>query len=173
MKTKQTGPLIGIMTARRANGVIAGNGPLFIELQKKLISLGGISFVFIPDEIEDDTIIGYRYYPAHNHWKKERFPYPDLVYNRIPFRKFDRDDICQKFFSTLREKNIPYFNPCFIDKYELYTLLNKHHLLQHFLPQTILIQDKKELFSFIQKFKSIYVKPTQSSQGKGILRLRL
>lgn len=173
MKTKYTGPLIGIMTGRKANGRIAGNGPLFIELQKKLISLGGISFVFIPDEVEDDTIIGYRYSPTHHHWTKEKFPYPDLVYNRIPFRKFERNELCQHFFSILREKNIPYFNPCFIDKYELYTLLNNHPILQHYLPQTILIEDKKELVSFIQKFQSIYLKPTQSSQGKGILRLRL
>ncbi len=173
MKNSQTDRLIGIMTARKANGVIAGNGPFFIELQKKLISLGGISFVFIPDEIEIDFILGYIFSPETNCWKKERFRYPDLVYNRIPFRKIEKDEHTQGFFSTLKEKKIPYFNPCFIDKYELYQLMKKHALLQQYLPQTILIQDKKDLFSFLQRFSSIYLKPSQSSKGKGIVRLRL
>jgi glutathione synthase/RimK-type ligase-like ATP-grasp enzyme len=173
MKNSQTDRLIGIMTARKANGVIAGNGSFFIELQKKLISLGGISFVFIPEEIENDFILGYIFSPETNRWKKERFRYPDLVYNRIPFRKIEKDENSQRFFSTLKGKKIPYFNPCFIDKYELYQLMKKNALLHQYLPQTILVQDKMGLFSFIQRFSSIYLKPSQSSKGKGIFRLQL
>ncbi|WP_066068298.1 YheC/YheD family endospore coat-associated protein [Neobacillus soli] len=167
------GPLIGIMTARNANGSIAGNGPLFIALQKKLISLDGISFVFTAEEVNEDYIDGYSYLPDKKNWIKAKFPYPDLVYNRIPFRKSEQDVHCQKFFSLLKEKQIPFFNPCFIDKYEFYDLLKNHELLHSFLPQTILVKQKKDLFSFLEKHKSIYVKQTQSSRGKGVYRLKL
>jgi glutathione synthase/RimK-type ligase-like ATP-grasp enzyme len=173
MITNQAGPLIGIMAARKANGLIAGNGPLFISLQKKLISLDGISFVFTPEEADNDVITGYTFSIDNNHWVKGTFRYPDLVYNRIPFRKSEQNEQCQHFFSILKEKNIPFFNPCFIDKYVLYELLKNHSFLQTFLPQTILIQQKKDLFIFLKKYKSIYLKPAQSSKGKGIFRLKL
>jgi glutathione synthase/RimK-type ligase-like ATP-grasp enzyme len=173
MNTNHTGPLIGIMSVRKTNGSIAGNGPLFIALQKKLISLDGISFVFTPEEADTDFITGYTFSPESNQWIKGRFRYPDLVYNRIPYRKAEQNEQCQRFFSILNEKNIPYFNPCFIDKYELYELFKTDPLLQTFLPKTILIQQKKDLFIFQEKHKGIYLKPSQSSKGKGIFRFRL
>ncbi|WHY87653.1 YheC/YheD family protein [Neobacillus novalis] len=173
MKNNSTGPLIGILTAQKANGAIAGNGPLFIELQKKLISLNGVSFVFTPEGTTKNFIIGYTFSLDKNRWIKEKFPYPDLVYNRIPFRKSEQNEPFQALISRLKEKHIPFFNPCFIDKYELYELLKNHTVLQHFLPQTILVQRKKDLFTFLKKHTTIYLKPRQSAKGKGIFRLRL
>ena len=104
---KSNTPLIGILTSSKSDGSIAGNGPLFIALQKKLISLNGISFVFIPEGMEADCINGYSYSPEENCWKKKSFPFPDLVYNRIPFRTKEQEDVSQLLFSRLKEKNIP------------------------------------------------------------------
>ncbi|ULT58054.1 YheC/YheD family protein [Neobacillus drentensis] len=172
MKTDGT-PLIGILTARKSKGTIAGNGPLFIEIQKKLISLNGVSFVFTPEDVEDDFIYGYYYSPEENRWKKKSFPFPDLVYNRIPFRTSEQEEKSKWLFSRLKEKNIPFFNPCFIDKYELYQLLKGDHILQNYLPKTILVQRHNELLNYLMEFGGIYLKPTQSSKGKGIVRLRM
>jgi len=172
MNTHRT-PIIGILTARKSDGTIAGNGPLFIEIQKRLISLNGISFVFIAEEAEADYINGYSYSPEESGWKKGTFPFPDLVYNRIPFRASEKEDKNQWLFSCLKEKKIPFFNPCFIDKYELYQLLNQEHNLRDYLPETILVQEQNNLLDFLRKFGGIYLKPTQSSKGKGILRLRM
>jgi glutathione synthase/RimK-type ligase-like ATP-grasp enzyme len=173
MNKLPAGPLIGILSAKKLNGSIGGNGPLFLALQKKLISLGGISFVFTPEDADTDGITGYTFSPEKNQWSKGKFRYPDLVYNRIPYRKAEQDEQCQRFFTLLKEKDIPYFNPCFIDKYELYELLKTDLLLHTFLPQTILIKKKKDLLNFQKRHKSIYLKPSQSSKGKGIFRLRL
>ena len=172
MKTDGT-PLIGILTARKLEGTIAGNGPLFIDIQKKLISLNGFSFVFIPEDVEDNNISGYFYSPEENRWKKKSFPFPDLVYNRIPFRTAEQEEKSQWLFSRLKEKKIPFFNPCFIDKYELYQLLKSDHILQNYLPKTILVQEHNELLDFLMEFGGIYLKPTQSSRGKGIVRIRM
>ena len=173
LKNGHIGPLIGILTARKTNGTLAGNGTLFIGIQKKLISLDGISFIFTLDGVKDEFIEGYIFLPAKNHWAKLRFPYPDLVYNRIPFRKAEQNIEYQNFFLTLKEKNIPFFNPCFIDKYELYCLLENHSAMKTYLPKTILANDKLTLSTFLKKHKSIYLKPAQSSRGKGIYRLKL
>lgn len=165
-------PLVGILTAGKADGTVAVNGRLFRNLQQKLISLGGISFVFTLDGVYEHTMKGFIYLPDENRWRKGEFPYPDIVYNRIPFRKSEQTKECRDFFSRLTKKGIPFFNPCFIDKYELYCLLKDHPVLGDFLPKTILVTQKKELALFIDTYPAIYLKPVHSSKGKGIFRLR-
>lgn len=165
-------PLIGIMTAKKADGTIAGNGWLFSELQKKLISLDGISFVFTIEGVGEDCIQGFTYLPDKNRWTKGQFPFPDVVYNRIPFRKSEQCDECRLFFSTLKDNEIPFFNPCFIDKYELYDLFKNDHFLKKYMPETIRVLQMKDLFLFFKTHTSIYLKPSKSAKGKGIFRLK-
>jgi hypothetical protein len=170
---KETAPVIGILTARKKDGSIAGNVPLFIELQKKLISLNGISFIFTIDGVHDHSIEGFTYIPEKVLWERITAPYPDLVYNRIPFRKAEEEIKSTAFFSCLRGKNIPFFNPGFIDKYELYQLFKNHPILHSYMPATITAIDKQNLSSFLTKFQSIYLKPAQSARGNGIFKLVL
>ncbi|MDF2858097.1 MAG: hypothetical protein K0Q87_3948 [Neobacillus sp.] len=172
-QNEQKGPLIGILTARNRHGEIAGNGALFIEIQKKLLTQNAVSFIFTQDGVNEDTINGYMFLPEKNAWKRITVPFPNLVYNRIPFRKSEQDANSQLFFSQLKEKNIPFFNPCFIDKYELYCLLKDHPILKKHIPITILANHKKRLSAFLITHGSIYLKPSQSARGKGIFRLSL
>lgn len=173
LNNNHIGPLIGILTARKLNGSMAGNGTLFMELQKRLISLNGISFIFTLEGVSDQFIEGYTFLPGKNKWIKVKFPYPELVYNRIPFRKSEEDVKCQKFLSILKEKSIPYFNPSFIDKYDLYCLMENHSVLNAHLPKTILANHRKGLYQFLKKHITIYLKPAQSAKGKGIFRMKL
>ncbi|MCQ6280684.1 YheC/YheD family protein [Bacillus sp. EB600] len=159
------------MTARKADGTITGNSALFIKIQKSILLHGGLSYIFTPEDVMDDYINGYILLPNHNHWKKIKAPFPDLVYNRIPFRKVEQEDRCQAFFSILKLKNIPFFNPCFIDKFDLYCLLQNHATLLNYLPKTELAANRQTLFSFLEKHKCVYLKPSHSAQGKGIFRL--
>ncbi|MFP7295691.1 YheC/YheD family protein [Neobacillus niacini] len=170
---KRMRPLIGILTAKKKDGTIAGNGSLFIELQKKLISLNGISFIFTLDGVQKDSIDGFTYIPEKNEWERISAPYPDLVYNRIPFRSAEEEIKNSDFINELKEKNIPFFNPGFIDKYELYLLLKDHPILHSYLPPTIPAFEKQTLWSFLTQFQSIYLKPAQSARGSGIFKLEL
>lgn len=171
--SKSMVPVIGILTARKKNGSIAGNAPLFIELQKKLISLNGLSFIFTLDGVHENSIDGYTFIPEKNEWERINSPFPDLVYNRIPFRKSEEEFKSSKFFSCLKERNIPFFNPGFIDKSELYHSLKNHPFLQTFLPATIPVNQKERLSSFLTDFQSLYLKPAQSARGYGIYKLEL
>ncbi|WP_042356562.1 YheC/YheD family protein [Bacillus rubiinfantis] len=166
-------PLIGIMTAQKAKGMVAGNGRLFKDIQEKLISLGGISFVFTLEGVSDEYIDGYYYLLEKNNWLPRRFRYPDLVYNRIPFRKKEQDEQTQQFFKELNNKHIPFFNPCFINKYELYECLRDHPLLAQYLPDTLLIKASNDLLGLLKKYSLVYVKPAGAARGKGIFRLQL
>lgn len=166
-------PVIGILTARNKDGSIAGNGTLFIELQKKLISLNGISFIFTLEGVHQDSIDGYVFIPERDVWEKITAPFPHLVYNRIPFRRSEEELKTSMFFASLKEKNIPFFNPGFIDKSELYHLFKNHPFLHTFLPATIPATDKQKLSAFLSHYHSIYLKPSQSARGNGIFKLAL
>ncbi|MEH7012738.1 YheC/YheD family protein [Neobacillus niacini] len=171
--SKRLVPVIGILTARKKDGLIAGNGTLFIELQKKLISLNGVSFIFTPDGVHEDSIDGFIFIPEKNGWERINSPFPDLVYNRIPFRRSEEELQSSTFFSFLKEKNIPFFNPGFIDKSELYHLFKNHPFLHTFLPETIQVNHKQKLSAFLSQYQSIYLKPSQSARGNGIFKLEL
>ncbi|HJV17828.1 MAG TPA: YheC/YheD family protein, partial [Bacillales bacterium] len=173
LKNDHVGPLIGIMTSQKGNGLITGNYSLFKELQKKLISLHGISFIFTQEGIQDDNINGYTYLPESQNWMKIKAPYPDLVFNRIPFRKAEQNEEFHHTLDKFKQKDIPFFNPCFIDKYDIHQLFKHHPILQKFLPKTEIIDNQTVVESFLKKYQSVYVKPAQSAKGKGIFRLRL
>jgi hypothetical protein len=173
LKNGHVGPLIGIMTSRKENGSWAGNYSLFKELQKKLISLHGISFIFTQEGIQDESINGFTYLPESQTWMKIKAPYPDLVYNRIPFRKAEQNEDFHHTLDIFKQKDIPFFNPCFIDKYDIHQLFKHHPILQKFLPKTEIIDNQTDVESFLEKYQSVYVKPAQSAKGKGIIRLRL
>lgn len=172
MNNIQSRPLVGILSAQNKDGSLAGNIPLFKKIQKKLISLHGISFIFTLEGVHHDWIEGFIYSPDHNKWNKASFPYPDVIYNRIPFRTTEQSELCRIFFSSLKDRKIPYFNPGFIDKYKFYQLMGNHPKIKKYLPDTIPIQEKTEFFSFLNKHKNIYLKPAQSSKGSGIYRLK-
>jgi hypothetical protein len=171
VRNNHGGPLIGIMAARKSDGSMAGNGHLFRELQKKLISLKGISFIFTPEGMQDGFIHGYIFLPDRLRWMRIKTPFPDLVYNRIPFRRVEQDDKYYAALATLKEKNIPFFNPCFINKYDLYQLFQHHPILQNFMPKTEIIRKSKDFQCFLENNQSAYLKPAQSAKGKGIYRV--
>lgn len=172
LQNGRAGPLIGIMTATRANGTITGNSSLFIELQKKIVEMQGFSFIFTADGVKGNQVTGYAYLQDKRLWKKMKFPFPDLVYNRIPYRKSEKEEMSRAVFETLKEQRIPFFNPGFLDKYSLHRLFQNHSVLRNYLPETELITEGSTLAAFLQKHSSVYLKPAQSAKGKGIFRLR-
>lgn len=172
-KGQHAGPLIGILTGRKADGRFAGNSPLFVKLQKKLASSGGFSFIFTPEDVGGKCIEGYAFVPGTRSWQKIKVPYPDLVYNRVPFRKIEQEEPFCSLVSALHEKKIPLFNPCFLDKYELYCLFQKNPQLQKLLPATAPVNKMQKLEEFLKKYSRVYLKPSQAAKGKGIFRLSL
>jgi hypothetical protein len=170
-KSLNAGPLIGIMTSERNNGSLAGNGPLFASIQTELTQRGGLSFVFTSESLKDDGADGYLFVPSENKWIPASFPLPHLVYNRIPFRKSENSLKTTEAFHKLKENKVPFFNPGFIDKYELYNAALTDPEISIYFPETILIDDMS-LRSFLEKHKSLYLKPCLSSKGSGIFRLK-
>jgi len=173
MNELPTKTLIGVLTAQKSNGSFAGDRKFFAELQTKLISLNGMSFVFTLEDTGHNSIFGYCFLPQENRWIKKAFPYPKVIYNRIPFRKLEKKEEFQSFYTSIKEKNIPFFNPGFIDKYELFQVLKQQPMLTKYIPETIFVRQKTDFFTFLLTHTSIYLKPANSSKGNGVFRIQL
>ncbi|MGP7818978.1 YheC/YheD family endospore coat-associated protein [Niallia sp. 01092] len=168
---KNAGPIVGILTSYNNKKKLVGNGPLFIRLQTELRALGGIIVVFAPEDVEENGISGFAYVHDENRWIYVKSPLPHIVYNRIPFRKTEKDSSFHRAIAIFSNNSIPYFNPSFINKFDLYQVLKMDKVLKKFLPETILITQKKELGTFLLKHKNIYIKAVQGYKGKNIFNI--
>lgn len=165
------GPLVGILAGRKGKESVVGNGSLFKKLQKSIEEHSGIALIFTLEDIKKNGIRGHIYIPEKEGWLKIYSPFPHIVYNRLPFRALEQSDQYQSAIRLFQEKKVCFFNPSFIDKYQLYTILKREPLLTSFLPETILIDEKSKLMDFLKKHTQIYVKPANSAKGKGIFKL--
>lgn len=165
------GPLVGILTSRSKNSFIAGNKPLFRMLQKEILDNGGISVVITLENIERDKIKGFVYLPFQKKWIKVMIPYPHIFYNRIPSRKIEQSEQFKNSVAKIKEKGIVFFNPSFLNKYEVYELLSHDPHLKKFIPETMVVKERELLRKFLYLHNHIYLKPSNSAKGNGMFRV--
>ncbi|MEW8970873.1 MAG: YheC/YheD family protein [Mesobacillus sp.] len=166
------GPLIGVMTSMGKNMSLSGNGSLFQALQVEILKRNGLIVVFPPETIVKDGLTGVAFLPAEQKWIPVKTPLPHLVYNRVPFRKAEQQPAFKDAGGYLSALGIPFFNPGFINKNELYSLFSRHPQLRKLMPESIQVKSMIKLASFLEKHEGIYLKPASSSKGIGIFRLR-
>lgn len=165
------GPLVGILTGRNKNNYITGNKPLFKMLQTEILDNGGISVVIPLENIQQKKLKGFIYLPFERKWIKVVIPYPHVIYNRIPTRGIESTEQFRKAIFTLQEKEIHYFNPSFLNKYDLYELLQDDPELKKYVPETILINEKDSLRQFLKNHRNLYLKPTSAAKGIGLFKI--
>ncbi|KYC73278.1 glutathione synthetase [Bacillus coagulans] len=170
LKGASAGPLIGILISK-SKKAISGDRDFFIAIQQTLQEKqGGLSFLFSLADISAH-ITGVFWDVKQEKWHRAMFPFPDVVYNRIRKRKEELEEDFRRFTRLLRQKRIPFFNPHFLNKYEVYEKLKQDPAIAGFLPETALISDKSSFHAFLLKHKDVYIKPAARSQGYGIRRI--
>ncbi|WP_377891466.1 YheC/YheD family protein [Alkalihalobacillus sp. R86527] len=163
-------PLVGILAGDNSNYHFSGNTAIFTSIQNEITKQGGLSFVFTPSSIRKAYITGYIFDEITNRWTGYRFPYPNIVYNRIPTRKEENSRLVKNILNYLDKREIPYFNKRFLNKADLYQLLTSHDELKPYLPDTELLTPEI-LEPFLQQHPSAYCKPSTGSKGHGIFKL--
>lgn len=176
----QIGPIIGIFTyhdknSRRTLPFGAQNNTL-----KNLVLTGhknkALVYVFTPDDIKGSNIIWGRAIDekSRGNWQQRPFPMPNVVYDRIPTRKDEaRSDVQHAKAKLISRPEIKYFNPQFLDKWHVYKFLVPNVECREFLPETTLYTDCVTVINYLKKYRLVYLKPTASSIGRGIIRIEL
>jgi hypothetical protein len=167
-------PLVGLFTSPYIPGTQDPFGketPFHKKWMQMTTEKGGVTYFFSRDKInwEEGTIRGLVYYEGY--WQELDFPFPDVVYDRLPNRKAEQLSWVTPLKDVFaRDYGIPWFNPGFFDKWDIYNLLIGVETLKPFLPETTLFSEKN-LKTFLKKHPTVYLKPKDQSRGAGILRI--
>jgi len=165
-------PLIGVLSCpigKRTRPILSNYQELIIQGRKRGITV----FVFEPKGVDwkHRQVLGWTLVKgAERGWILYNFPLPDVVYNRIPNRKAESRPEVQRCFEHLKQENIPFFNPCYLDKWVVYNWLAKDRTLMGHLPKTQLFS-MVGLNEMLEKAGSVYLKPRLGSVGRGIMRI--
>lgn len=171
------GPLVAIMArVRRHRGELAGSqAPVFKRLSEAARSLGVITYVFSPLDVQwGEGIVRGSYWNGCNRWSHEYFPLPDVVYDQIVSRRFERRADVQRSRNKLIHLLYPrYFNAGFFDKWTVFQWLSSDDRTRQHLPPTTLYRTPDQGAQFLREYGDIYLKPAEGSLGQGLIRMHL
>lgn len=166
------GPLVGIFTAGFTPFPLRPLGDrtnFFSKLLSVKTNVGAIPFVFGEQHINWDkgTINGY-FYHDHN-WLTIEVPFPHVIYDRLPNRKSERNPKLVKVKEILqRDYLIPWYNPGFFSKLDIYERLQQDHSVTIYLPETHPFTSFSMIENMLSKYGHIYLKPINGSLGLGV-----
>lgn len=170
----QQKPTMAILTYADENRVFRGNQENFIDLIRTGAEKGVLVYVMTTAEFKlvGKKALGYSYNFQTKKWKKQLLPLPNVIYNRIPYRKFELlPEVQQVLQVCMRHGKIHFFNPTFFNKWTLFEWLNKSKNTQALIPATQKLTTSEDLESLLQKHENLYLKPIRGKAGKGIMKV--
>lgn len=191
-KVLSLGPLIGLFTVRNIlpDATFGSQEPSLLALANSSENLGGLVFVFCPEDINWDRSLVTGYVPDIEHspghsssqpatsgWLPIVVPLPDVVYDRLPSRTIEaRPEVLEAKTRLTEQPNSLYFNPMFLDKWETHLILSKTgdpSEVAKYLPPTKLVEKPEDIHEFIMHYKSVFLKPSSGSLGRRIIKIHL
>ncbi len=169
------GVLIGIFTAGFTSFRLSPIGErsyFFKKLLSVQSSLGVIPFVFGERHIDWENGLIKGYFHFGEGWEIEDIPFPNVIYDRLPNRRSEKRKTYQSIKDRLqREYGIPWYNPGFFNKLDLFERLENDGSVQHYLPETHRFQSFDEMERMLSTHHHIYLKPKNGSLGNGIHKI--
>lgn len=169
------GPILGIMinpTPLHDQPDFGVMGKFLEECSYAGMQKGAQVIIFPPEQVslEKRTIRGWGL--SKGKWRVITSPLPDAVYNRILSRKLERIPSVQQTLHQLSKvNNIPVFNEKFLNKQEVFDVLQVDDSIRNMLPETVVYKNNS-LREMAQKYVTLYLKPTNGSLGSGIIRIK-
>ncbi|PFA62593.1 glutathione synthetase [Bacillus sp. AFS015802] len=169
------GVLIGIFTAGFTGfrlSPIGQRSHFFKQLLSVQSSLGVIPFVFGERHIDWENGLIKGFFHFGEGWEIEEIPFPNVIYDRLPNRRSEKRKTYQSLKERLeREYGIPWYNPGFFNKLDLFERLENDQTVRHFLPDTQPFQSFDEMERLLSAYHHIYLKPKNGSLGNGIHKI--
>ncbi|MCZ8518368.1 MULTISPECIES: YheC/YheD family endospore coat-associated protein [Paenibacillus] len=172
---KERRPTMAILTHADEKRIFRGNRENFVDLIRKGEESGVLVYVMTTTDfkLSGGKAIGYTYHSAKKKWQREELPLPHVIYNRIPYRKFELIPEVQQVLQTcLRHGQIHFFNPSFFNKWTLFEWLNKSKETRSVIPATLrLSSGGEEIEKLLGTYPILYLKPIRGKAGKGIMKV--
>ncbi|MGG3560244.1 YheC/YheD family protein [Neobacillus rhizosphaerae] len=166
------GPLVGIFTAGFTTDPLLPMGErttFFAKLLSVNKTVGALPFVFGEQHInwKQGTIEGYFY---HQHsWETVDVPFPNVIYDRLPNRRSEGNPKLIMVRDRLqKEYLIPWYNPGFFNKLDIYERLQQDTSVTSYLPETFPFISFSIIETMLSKYGHIFIKPKNGSLGLGV-----
>jgi hypothetical protein len=168
------GPVVGIYTAgitSHPQHPFGERTKMFAKFLMAASHTGVTCFVFGANHIdwERKTITGYLY--KKSGWSRALLPFPNIVYDRLPNRRIEELPVSIETKQKLQNEGAIWFNPGFFDKWKVYEKLITDPSVQSYQPKTILSPDHDDIERLLNRYRNLYLKPTNGSLGNGIQQI--
>lgn len=166
------GPLIGIFTSGFTPFPLRPIGERSLFFSKLLSvekNVGAHAFVFGEEHInwEQGTIKGLFYHK--NGWELLEVPFPNVVYDRLPNRRSEKKAKASNIKERLQKDYlIPWYNPGFFNKIDIYERLHQDEESAKYLPETHPFTSFSLVERMLADYGHVFVKPINGSLGLGI-----
>ncbi|TXK72243.1 YheC/YheD family protein [Paenibacillus sp. N3.4] len=167
-------PTLAILTVKDSKRVFRGNLDNFLDLIQTGERLGMDVYVVTTKDftLSGQEMYGYRYNMEAKKWSRELVPSPQVIYNRIPYRKMEmKPEVQQTIQACNRSSSVQLFNPSFFNKWTLFEWLSTAKESKTFIPDTQQLKSAHDLTQLMHKHAVLYLKPVRGKAGKGIMRI--
>lgn len=168
-------PVIAVLTVDDEATHFRGNRANFRDIVKTGQELDFPVYVITAKDLKLSAkkVQGYSYNPDDKQWKKQWFPLPQVIYNRIPERVDEsRPSVRRKIDECIRHGSIHLFNPYFFNKWNLFDWLKKNRSTKALVPHTKRLLSSRSLLPMLLRYEKLYLKPESGKAGKGIMLLQ-
>ncbi|WP_421384050.1 YheC/YheD family protein [Bacillus salacetis] len=166
------GPLIGIFTSGFTSFLmkpIGERSAFFSKLLSLQSSLGVIPFVFGENHIDWENGLVRGHFFIRNHWETHVVPLPNVIYDRLPNRRSEKKQGYQDIKARLqKEYGIPWYNPGFFNKLDVFERLENDEGAIRYLPETHAFQSFSQIERMMSKYGHVFIKPKNGSLGLGV-----
>ncbi len=171
-QTFSLGPLIGIFTSGFSSfpsKPIGERSDFFQKLLSIQETLGVVPFIFGEQDLHWENQLINGLFFAGGKWINSEVPFPHVVYDRLPNRQSEKRKASQIIKERLQDEHvIPWYNPGFFNKLEIFDRLISDDDVIRYLPETQPFISFSQAEKMLSQYKSIYLKPKNGSLGLGI-----
>ncbi|MBM4765349.1 YheC/YheD family protein [Bacillus sp. B15-48] len=152
------GPYIGFLIGRK----VANIERKLRKYIRHYDQLGGTLVAFNRKGLRKEMIDGYIYNQEKKRWERSTFSYPSSIFrlSSLPWN--------HHLYSSYRNKIC---NQRGFDKWLVHKNLSELSTINTYLPETTLLKDRHEIDDFLQRHRTLYIKPVGGSGGRRIIKI--
>lgn len=153
-----------------------GNRNNFADLIRTGQSMGFIVYVLTVRDLllTRSSLKGFTFNADNDSWQQHLFPFPDIIYNRIPQREDEELPLVRlKIDACHNHPHVKLFNPSFFNKWDLFEWLRLSKSTKPYIPTTRKLVTLSGLGRMMRKHSYLYLKPESGKAGKGIMTINV
>lgn len=169
-------PLVGVLITKRTIRKLRA------QTRESLPGINGLRnanrkaqtnlFFFSLDDfnLEKQHITGTYYNETMQKWESNRYPMPDVLYNRRSEGGTPKARRFRKLVAGLKIKTINPVNDFY--KWDLYRRLWDLPQMRPHMPQTVIYRESDDLQVMLDRYKTVYLKPVKGRYSNQVVRIR-